>query len=275
VTANRVRLPVLALVLVVTALMVPLWARPADAATPVISGLTVAPTPDGAVVTWTTDVPATTSVEYGIVLLVRKFATGSFGTAHSVTLTGLICDTDFSLRATSVDAGGDPASSAAFPTRTSGCGPRVLSAPVVGVASGPLNLSLWAVTRDGGVVTFGDAELFGSSGTLGTVGIARTPSARGYWLVASDGGVFAFGDAGFFGSTGGLVLNKPIVGVASTPSGGGYWLVASDGGVFAFGQAHFRGSTADRQLVAPIVAVAPTTFSGYRLFADDGSAYTF
>ena len=51
-------------------------------------------------------------------------------------------------------------------------------------------------------------------------------SGSGYWSVASDGGVFSYGDANFYGSTGSIHLNKPIVGMAPTPSGKGYWLVA-------------------------------------------------
>jgi hypothetical protein len=52
-------------------------------------------------------------------------------------------------------------------------------------------------------------------------------------LVAADGGILAFGNAGFYGSTGSLRLNKPMVGMSSTPSGGGYWLVAGDGGILS------------------------------------------
>jgi hypothetical protein len=37
--------------------------------------------------------------------------------------------------------------------------------------------------------------------------------------MASDGGVLSYGDAGFFGSTGGLYVNRPIVGLAPTPDG--------------------------------------------------------
>ena len=33
--------------------------------------------------------------------------------------------------------------------------------------------------------------------------------------MASDGGIFNYGDANFFGSTGSIVLNKPIVGMSS------------------------------------------------------------
>ena len=72
---------------------------------------------------------------------------------------------------------------------------------------------------------------------------AQRRDGGGYWLVASDGGVFTYGDAQFYGSTGSMTLNKPIVGMASTPDGKGYWLVASDGGIFSYGDAQFYGST--------------------------------
>ena len=69
-----------------------------------------------------------------------------------------------------------------------------------------------------------------------------TADGAGYWLVASDGGIFSYGDAQFYGSTGSIKLNKPIVGMAATPDGKGYWLVASDGGIFNYGDAQFYGS---------------------------------
>ena len=53
------------------------------------------------------------------------------------------------------------------------------------------------------------------------VGMASTPDGKGYWLVASDGGIFCYGDAQFYGSTGSIVLNKPVVGMAATPDGNG------------------------------------------------------
>ena len=86
--------------------------------------------------------------------------------------------------------------------------------------------------------------------------MAATPDGGGYWLVASDGGIFSYGDAQFYGSTGSIHLNKPIVGMAPTPDGGGYWLVASDGGIFAYGDAQFYGSTGSIHLAQPIVGMA-------------------
>ena len=108
-------------------------------------------------------------------------------------------------------------------------------------------MGYWLVASDGGIFTYGDAQFYGSTGSIHLnkpiVGMAPTPDGGGYWLVASDGGIFAYGDAQFYGSTGSIHLNKPIVGMAPTPDGGGYWLVASDGGIFAYGDAQFYGST--------------------------------
>ena len=125
---------------------------------------------------------------------------------------------------------------------------------------GSTGAGYWLVASDGGTFTFGDANFFGSTGSLTlnkpVVGMAATPTGAGYWLVASDGGVFAFGDAHFYGSTGSLRLNKPVVGMTATPSGGGYWLVASDGGIFAFGDANFFGSTGSLRLNKPVVGMS-------------------
>ena len=132
-------------------------------------------------------------------------------------------------------AGGNTSTSASY-TRSA-----------VGVARTPTGKGNWAVARDGGVFSAGDAQFYGSTGNMRlnqpVVGIAATPTGRGYWLVAEDGGVFSFGDAQFYGSTGSLKLNQPILGMTPTATGRGYWLVARDGGVFAFGDAKFYGST--------------------------------
>ena len=100
--------------------------------------------------------------------------------------------------------------------------------------------------------------------------MAATPDGAGYWLVATDGGIFSYGDAQFYGSTGSIHLNQPIVGMASTPDGKGYWLVASDGGIFSYGDAKFFGSTGGTRLNAPIVGMArrPSAGAGYWLVAN-------
>ena len=138
----------------------------------------------------------------------------------------------------------------------------------------------WLAASDGGIFSYGNAQFYGSAGSLHlnapVVGMAATHDAAGYWLVASDGGIFSYGDAGFFGSTGGLVLNKPVVGMAPTPDGQGYWLVASDGGIFNYGDAGFFGSRGGQSLNKPIVGMAPTADGqGYWLVASDGGIFSY
>ena len=106
--------------------------------------------------------------------------------------------------------------------------------------------------------------------------MAATPGGGGYWLVASDGGIFSYGDAQFYGSTGSIHLNKPIVGMVPTPDGAGYWLVASDGGIFSYGDAQFYGSAGALPLAQPIVGMAGMPDgSGYWFSAGDGGLFNY
>jgi hypothetical protein len=135
------------------------------------------------------------------------------------------------------------------------------------------------VASDGGIFSFGDAELFGSTGDIRLnqpiVGMAATPSGRGYWLVASDGGIFSFGDAEFAGSLGRSKLNGRVTGIAATPSGKGYWLAGSGGEVSAFGDAQLLG-TPTHQASASFVAIAPIRDrNGYMVVAGDGGGFAF
>ena len=148
----------------------------------------------------------------------------------------------------------------------------------MGVAATPDGGGYWLVASDGGIFSYGDAQFYGSTGSIHLnqpiVGMATTPSGHGYWLVASDGGIFSYGDAQFYGSTGSIHLNQPVVGMAAGPAGSGYWLVASDGGIFSYGSASFFGSTGGIKLNAPIVGMAATS-TGYWLAAKDGGLFNF
>jgi len=171
-----------------------------------------------------------------------------------------------------------------------------LTAPIFeGVASGQaLPCGYWLVGTDGGIFNFGDAQFFGSTGSLHlqrpVVGISmavKGSGASGYWLVASDGGIFSF-HTGFYGSTPGLglnpagsglphSLNAPIVGMVPSADDGGYFLVGSDGGVFAFGDAHFSGSCPGvGGCAGAAVAVVPdASGSGYWVMTSTGNVYAF
>jgi uncharacterized protein YkwD len=145
------------------------------------------------------------------------------------------------------------------------------------MAATPSGHGYWRVAADGGVLTAGDAQYFGSATNVQhgwIVAIVATPTGRGYWIVDQRGAVFNYGDAGFHGSMAGRPLSHPIVGMAATANGRGYWLVASDGGIFAFG-APFHGSTGAMRLTRPIVGMAATPADGYWLVASDGGIFAF
>ncbi len=150
----------------------------------------------------------------------------------------------------------------------------------------------WLVGSDGGIFTFGEAQFYGSTGSLHlqrpVVGIVPTADRGGYWLDASDGGVFSYGDTQFYGSIPGLglhpagsgqpnSLNAPIVGMVPSIDDNGYFMVASDGGVFAFGDAHFAGSCPGiGGCAGAAVAVMPDhSGNGYWLVTATGNVYTF
>jgi len=150
----------------------------------------------------------------------------------------------------------------------------------------------WLVGSDGGIFSFGQAQFYGSTGSLHlqrpVVGIVPTADHGGYWLDASDGGVFSYGNTRYYGSIPGLglhpagsglpnSLNAPIVGMVPSFDDNGYFMVASDGGVFAFGDAHFAGSCPGiGGCSGSAVAVMPdASGDGYWLVTSTGHIYTF
>ena len=153
-----------------------------------------------------------------------------------------------------------------MPCSTARSGGSPLNQPIVGADATASGKGYYMVAADGGIFTFGDAEFFGSAGSIKLnkpiVGMAATDDGEGYYLVATDGGIFSYGksvdDAQFFGSTGDMKLNQPIVGMDLSATNQGYYLVAADGGIFSFGDAAFFGSTGNLKLNKPIVGMSVT-----------------
>jgi uncharacterized lipoprotein YddW (UPF0748 family) len=78
---------------------------PNDHTPPVISGLVVSNLgPYSATISWTTDEPADSMVEYGLVPLTNTVKQALLGTQHSIALTGLSANTPWKFRVRSADA---------------------------------------------------------------------------------------------------------------------------------------------------------------------------
>jgi hypothetical protein len=89
-----------------------------DTTPPAISAVTATPDEDGtALVTWTTDEPADSRVDYGTDAgaLTLQVASATLVTSHALTLTGLAANTTYHFRVTAVDGAGNPATSPAPP----------------------------------------------------------------------------------------------------------------------------------------------------------------
>jgi hypothetical protein len=111
-----------------------------------------------------------------------------------------------------------------------------------------------------------------------------TKSLGGAYRIQWDGGVLTSGDAQFFGSMGGKPNPFGFVSMAITPTGQGYWLLAEDGGIFSFGDAQFFGSyfslPPENRLGGPrtFCSLEATNYGsewGYRMFATDGGFFDF
>jgi chitodextrinase len=134
---------------------------PPDEDPPVISGVAVSAGTTAATVTWSTDEPADSRVEYGPTAAYGATrSSGSLVTAHSVNLSGLACETTYHYRVSSADAAGNRATSpdATFTTGTCPATPVLRSDTFEG---GALDLSLWRVHDPVGDVetTVQDGEL--------------------------------------------------------------------------------------------------------------------
>ncbi|MGC8627105.1 MAG: hypothetical protein ACP5VR_06025 [Acidimicrobiales bacterium] len=76
------------------------------------------------------------------------------------------------------------------------------------------------------------------------VGAAPTPSGNGVWQAGMDGGVITWGDAGLYGSvpSENVVLKSPVTAIAGSPDGRGYWMLTAHGAVLNFGDAKLFGA---------------------------------
>ena len=159
----------------------------ADATAPVITNIqTLDVTAAGTTITWTTDEPATSQVEYGLTSSYgnQTPVDGALLLTHSVQLGGMSENTVYSFRVKSSDAAGNPAVSAMQTFRTALLPPPpppANAAPVLALIgdrqaaeNSPLTFALSATDADGDPLTF-SADLLPHGAALNGAVFSWTP----------------------------------------------------------------------------------------------------
>ncbi|MGE5644760.1 MAG: DUF4082 domain-containing protein, partial [Acidobacteriota bacterium] len=157
----------------------------ADTIGPVISAVSVTPTLTSATITWTTNVAATSRVDYGTSTSLGTTASdAALVTSHSVTLNGLTAGTTYYFRVTSVDGSGASATSPAAPgaPATFAAGSQV--PPVIsGVAAAPAATSAtisWTTDKSANSrVDYGTTTSLGSTVSSATLTTAHSVTLTG------------------------------------------------------------------------------------------------
>ncbi len=198
--------------------------EPSDTKEPTVTGLNAAPASDGAKITWTTDEPASSRVEYGTTTAYGSVATASGNTTtHSVEISGLAPSTKYQYRVVSTDAAGNTATSANGTFTT---------APAAGqLAVEPGNLDFGRVP----VGSYADLPI--TVKNTGGTSISGTASATAPFSVISGGSYAIAGGGtstitvryrptttaesnGTLTLTGGQGLKVPVTGTGGTVSSG-------------------------------------------------------
>ena len=147
--------------------------EPEDLTDPVISNVVVVPTGSGATITWDTDEPATSRVDYGLDAGYGSYdENASLVTSHSIQLGGLTSETEYHYQVTSADASSNSASTSDATFMTT----EAPGLPVSDDFSAPsLNTSLWTF-----VDPLGDAT-FGLTGTQAVIDIPANGQIHSVW----------------------------------------------------------------------------------------------
>ena len=148
----------------------------ADTTPPVISALNAAPTSSSAVITWTTDEPSTSRVDYGASTPALTFTAGNdtLVTSHTVVLLGLTTGTPYYFRVRSTDVASNTATA------------PVAAAPPAAFMVGNLNGLVAAYSfNEGQGGSVADASGMGNTGTI--AGATWTSGGRYGNALAFDG----------------------------------------------------------------------------------------
>jgi hypothetical protein len=155
---------------------------PPDTTPPAISSVTPTPTATGATITWTTDEPSTSRVDYGTAAgsLTQNATTPGLTTTHSVTVSGLTAATNYFFRVTSADAAGnsatspDPAGAPATFTTTSAQNTTVTDTTAANFTAGTVGTGSYVAQTGDGEVSLAPAAGSEFSGTALPSGWTKT-----------------------------------------------------------------------------------------------------
>ncbi len=202
-------------------------AAPADVTPPVISNVqSVDITADSAAVTWVTNEPSTSQVEYGTSSALGSATANdpTLSTVHTVALSGLSGFTTYDFKVKSTDAAGNAASSAVSTFKTSNTAPMVTSfaaTPASGTAPLKVDFTAAASDTDGTITNYewdfdGDGIYDLDTGTVAsasyTYNSVSTNNAR--VRVRDNGGATAESDVVTVSAE--TAANKPPIIVAIT-----------------------------------------------------------
>jgi hypothetical protein len=131
---------------------------PGDTTPPVISSMAAAPTATGAVVTWNTDEPSTSAVDYGTTTRYgASTSDNSITRSHSLTIQGLTPSVTYHYEVRSTDAAGNTSVSGDDSFTPAPAGPP--GGPNDNFNSNALDPAKWAATSSGSTVIAANQEL--------------------------------------------------------------------------------------------------------------------
>lgn len=147
----------------------------ADLTPPTITGVNAVTDETSATITWTTDEPATSVVDYGLTVSYTNTVWDSaYGTSHSISLTGLSPDTSYHFEVVSEDAAGNVGASGDMVLTT--------AAPILSVvvsddfSSTDLDIGIWTFVNP-----FNDASVV-MSGSQAQIVIPATGQLHNVWI---------------------------------------------------------------------------------------------
>ena len=259
---------------------------------PVMSGVSVTGvTSNSATITWTTDQPTTSQVQFGTTTAYgsQSLINNTLVTAHTVTLTGLNPATNYNFQALSTDAQALSATSANM-TFTTAAGPAITSVVATSISSNSAIITWTTDQPASSQVQYGTTIAYGSQSTLNSAlltthsvtltGLNPT-TAYNYSVVSSNAAGSATTSANFMFSTtavGAPVISAIAVSAISTTSATVTWTTdvvstsqVSYGATTAYGSASLLNSSLSLTHSVTLTSLTPGTTYNFAAVSASGS----